>query len=1100
MVQILELIIGRAGTGKTHELYSRIVEARSRGKECFLIVPEQATFETEKQLSARLSGGLMGVTVASWSNLARKLLDGLGVKKPFLSPQGRLMLLRRSTDTVASRLTVFRRSAEHKGFPAEMGALIYKLKRCGLDPEGVRSMALELGEGTPLRDKLSDIAEVYGELERRTRDRYIDPEDMMNELIRRAEETPLKDACVFVDGGDTMHEQAYPLVGKLLTVAESMTFALLGGGNGRDEGLFEPEERVLRRLRAVAEEAGASVRITRLTERKRPGTEALKTLESELFSFPVRASEDIPEGLSITLCASRAEEVTEAAELIIRSAKAGMRFGDITVTVSELEGYAPLVKRIFPQYGIPFFTEAKRSLISYPQARLVLSALEASRRGFDTENMLELIKSGFMPLDRAEAEEFEELVIAKGLVGKRFTEPFTGELQKYEEMRERLMAPLVSLREAVANADCETRTRAVHAFLKELGLYERQQELCARLHEEGRYLEEEENAQVVSTMLEVLDQLFVIMGDEKLGLAKFISVVGEGFASYGIGMIPATCDQVLVGSVDRTRAKESRLSIVLGMNEGLFPIKRSDTGVIDDGDLKRLGENGHELWQNTASLSGSDALTVYSTLSKAREALALFYPMSIAGSGAMEASASPCRIITSVKRIFPNVPFRDAATSPSELSSESAAFAGLGQRLRRMIDTGVTDGETELLLARFSRSPEYREKFNRITGEAFGNSEAVPIPAELAKKLYGSRIYGSASRLERFNTCPYLHLMQYGLSAKEREVRREKPSELGSFYHEALEAYVRYVMDNGIEWSEIDDDMTFSILDELLPGIMYREGGHLLYDTARQRARLWEVIETVRYTCCAVTRHIAAGKFRPMGCEVRFGGEDGVFPPLKVEAGESVFFISGVIDRIDSFEDGGERMSRIIDYKSGTKKFSFEELKAGLQLQLPLYSAAVEAARTVGMFYMPVRDIKPESTGGGEAVKQLTDKLMNEFRLNGLSLRDENVIEATEEFSGKSIVLKGAERSKEGELKGDCLASGEEFIGAVDHAKRVAADTLRRILEGEDAISPAKLFKAKKTVCTYCPYADVCRFDTDLSRSGYRELFPVSANDFFGRN
>lgn len=1099
MVRTLELITGRAGTGKTHELCSRIAQARGNGKECFLIVPEQATFETEKLLSAMLSGGLMGVTVASWSNLARKLLDGLGVRRAFLTPQGKLMLIRRAADSVSSKLTIFKKSAAHRGFPAEMSGLISDFKRCGMDPEGVRLAAEELGEGTPLRDKLNDIASVYEALERLMQGRYIDPEDMMNELIKRADETPLRDAEVFIDGGDTMHEQAYPLVAKLLETASGLTCALLGGGNGRDEGLFAPEEHVLDRLAALAEEHGVPVRHTRLTERKRAGTDALIRLEREIGSFPVRGTNEVPEGISIRVCSDRTDEVTEAAELIRRCAEGGMRYRDMTVTVSDLMGYAPIIKRIFPQYGIPYFTEAKRSLISYPQARLVINALETARRGFDTENMLELIKSGCMPVSREEAEALEDAVLAKGLIGKRFEEPFTGDLAKLEESRARVMAPLIRLREAVSNADCETRARAVHAFMQEVGLYERQQGLCTKLHGEGRYLEEQENAQVISTMLDVLDQLFVIMGDEKPGLQRFISVMREGFASHEIGIIPTTCDQVLVGSVDRTRVREARLVAVLGMNEGLFPKKRIDSGVIDDGDLKTLGKNGHRLRRSTSSLSESDTLTVYSALTKATEKLALFYPMSIAGAGAMDNSAAPCRLIAAIKRIFPNIPVTDTSLAPSALSSESAAFGWLGLRIRRMIDTGFADEQTRLLLARFSMSPEYGERFRRITEEAFGNAEAGPLPKQLAKQLYGSRVYGSASRLETFNNCPFRHFAQYGLRARERDVRREKRNDIGSFCHEAIEAYVRCVMDRGIDWNDIDDEMTFSILREIVPPIMYREGGFLLYDTARQRARLDEVVETVKYTCCAVTRHIAAGKFRPMGCEVEFGTEDAIFPPLKVEAGEDVFFIRGTIDRIDSYEEDGAANSRVIDYKTYTKKFSFEELSAGLELQLPLYAAAVSAARTVGMYYMPVRDIKPQSEGSGEVKKELTEQLMSEFRLSGLSLRDESVMEATEEFTGKSLILQGASRNKAGELTGAGLVEEDELVSVIGEAKRRAAETLRRIYEGEDSISPARLVVGKKAACRLCPYGDVCRFDADLSRNGYREIFPMSAERFFGR-
>lgn len=144
------------------------------------------------------------------------------------------------------------------------------------------------------------------------------------------------------------------------------------------------------------------------------------------------------------------------------------------------------------------------------------------------------------------------------------------------------MEPLIRFKEALMNGSCESRTRAIHSLLSDLDLYGKQSELCARLHEEGRFREEEENAQVINTVLEVLDQLYVIMGSENIGLKRYISVVKEGFAAHEINAIPTTLDQVLVGSVERTRSKEVRLIIVLGMNEGLFPRMRTDDGVIDD--------------------------------------------------------------------------------------------------------------------------------------------------------------------------------------------------------------------------------------------------------------------------------------------------------------------------------------------------------------------------------------------------------------------------------------------------------------------------------------------------------------------------------------
>lgn len=438
----------------------------------------------------------------------------------------------------------------------------------------------------------------------------------------------------------------------------------------------------------------------------------------------------------------------------------------------------------------------------------------------------------------------------------------------------------------------------------------------------------------------------------------------------------------------------------------------------------------------------------------------------------------------------------DGSLLPPPLGNEELAYRTLGRRMRRMIDTGIKDEETALLAAHFSVRDEYRGAFKTMTDEAFGFGEVKPLGKALAGKLYGRSLYGSASRLEAFNGCPFRHFIQFGLKAKERKERRQKNTDLGSFYHDVLDAYVKYVADNGLDWLGIDDEKTFAILREIVPPIMNSEKGYLLMDTARQRARLPGVIETVQYTCCAVTRHIARGSFRPAGSEISFGKPDSVFPPLRINAGDASFFISGVVDRLDS-ADGG--MSRIVDYKLGGKDFSFAELNAGLQLQLPLYAAAVGAADTVGMYYMPITDVPSTSGDGGEAVKELSEKLLEKFRLNGLSLRDASVLKATEEFDGASSVVKVKYDTK-GVPVGTGLVDEDELGEVISFAKRMAGRTLERIFEGDAAISPARVLGKNRTACSICPYGDICRFDPDLSSGGFRDIYPMSADSYFGRN
>ena len=53
-------------------------------------------------------------------------------------------------------------------------------------------------------------------------------------------------------------------------------------------------------------------------------------------------------------------------------------------------------------------------------------------------------------------------------------------------------------------------------------------------------------------------------------------------------------------------------------------------------------------------------------------------------------------------------------------------------------------------------------------------------------------------------------------------------------------------------------------------------------------------------------------------------------------------FLQGVIDRVDTCEDDDEILMKVIDYKSGMKKFELEDFYYGLEMQLVIYMNAAE--------------------------------------------------------------------------------------------------------------------------------------------------------------
>ena len=109
---MLELILGRAGTGKTTLLRKRLAE--STAPKTILIVPEQYTFESERALLMEYGAETANrVQVYSFTRLAQAafLQYGGGAGKR-LTDGGRRILMTLALENCADQLTLFEKSAD----------------------------------------------------------------------------------------------------------------------------------------------------------------------------------------------------------------------------------------------------------------------------------------------------------------------------------------------------------------------------------------------------------------------------------------------------------------------------------------------------------------------------------------------------------------------------------------------------------------------------------------------------------------------------------------------------------------------------------------------------------------------------------------------------------------------------------------------------------------------------------------------------------------------------------------------------------------------------------------------------------------------------
>ena len=293
-------------------------------------------------------------------------------------------------------------------------------------------------------------------------------------------------------------------------------------------------------------------------------------------------------------------------------------------------------------------------------------------------------------------------------------------------------------------------------------------------------------------------------------------------------------------------------------------------------------------------------------------------------------------------------------------------------------------------------------------------------------------------------------------------------------------------------WRDLDREWcrreVSCIVDEMLkeyPQAVLGSSPRYSYLTSRLKRVLTRAVWTI-------AQHIKRGGFQPLGYELAFGG-DGDLPPISLElpSGERMY-LTGRIDRVDIMETEDGTYIRVVDYKSGSKDFSLDDLYYGLQIQLITYLAALlengadrfrEPVLPAGLLYFRIDDpiVNDE---GGMTEEEIERAVMKKLRMNGLLLADAEIIkEMDREIDGSSLIIP-ARINKGGVLGKSSAPSAEQFELLYRHVRDLLAKTAGQMLEGEVSIAPYK--KKRLTPCSYCVYSAVCQFDTGFADNRYR--------------
>lgn len=281
------------------------------------------------------------------------------------------------------------------------------------------------------------------------------------------------------------------------------------------------------------------------------------------------------------------------------------------------------------------------------------------------------------------------------------------------------------------------------------------------------------------------------------------------------------------------------------------------------------------------------------------------------------------------------------------------------------------------------------------------------------------------SQLEAYFSCPMKHWLRYGLRLEPPDTGELRPLDVGSVLHAVAERYVPLL--DSLPPEVAAPRLTAEVLAESVKGSL---------DVNRGMAEV--LAREATGMCSAIRTQLKAGSFRPLAMEKEFGFAGSDLEGVTLDVCGKKVVLRGKIDRIDVSGD----LVRVIDYKTGSVKFSLTDLHSGIKLQLPVYLAVMLKAgyRPAGAFYFSTL-----SDFG------MTDPHM----LTGICSNDDEVLAAMDPHiaEGESGVVRVKRRGRKSYV---CSGeTGEDVRMLADYALRVSAIAAREISEGYIAPSPS---------------------------------------------
>lgn len=1084
---MLTILYGGTGTGKSYDMMEMIGKKASEGKNVIAIVPDQFTFEYEKMLYDHLGCALFNrgnAEVLSFSRLTADILRRSGdTGRDSADPSAKTALLYMSAKAVRERgdINYFVKQSKKPGFIGTLSAMLTELIHSGVTPERLSDIIEENKDASEtILAKLRDILAVYTEYTLRLekaglRDSLF---DMMTAAVKAGQTDYFKGKHIFMDEFKSFTGDQYDMISAMLSGGAELTVCMTIEPEASLKGVFLSAEETCGSLERIARESGEECVRIKYGENKRYRSDALLHISRALVYSPLPVYEEKTEDITLITAPDISSECSWiCAKIAELTEEKGYKYSDIAVLSRTMNNDINELSQCFERYAIPYYSDKKPSAGKKPLMLMISSALElAASKKLSTEAVLRYAKTGLTAITDEETEALENFCYSWDIDGDTWEKKFPSDEKgyDYEQIKQRILAPIYSLRKKCVGRDGGEICEAVRDFIAGSDPEKKLLDISGADADDPVIRENRRICEELDRILTGLEKGFC--EGEKVTVNEFREIFGIAAAGITLAVPPVYLDRVAAEQSDLARLPAVKAVFVMQACDGKFPFIPAESRTFTEDERELFLKSGAALSGSMKDRLSDERFNAYKAICSPSEKL--FISFSKVDPEGKKSFAS--EYITSVLKAAPQCAVKDTEKEGLLFycRTKEAAYSAL------ILGRGNAS-EREAVKQCLSEDVLYKERFDYLKDLKNRNTYHTAPPPLMEKLMGGKNLRISPSRFEDHSRCPFIYFCKKALGINPPEKKGLTSMNWGNASHACMSGILSEYRSSDMsgftgltrsQLSEKVDRAAEKYVNENMGGDFARSADFPMYYRIMKENTLRALIR--------LQREYSEGKcrFYPEDLELTIGrktdGEKSC-PSIKTECEDGhTLELNGTVDRVDLCETDGKKYIRVIDYKTGKQDFKRDMLiyGAGWQMLFYLYSLTdpetgiYKDREPAGAIYIPIGYPQSENDRNSDNSK-VQKTAFSSLKATGVILDDDTVIKAMDSSADGTVFIPGKRQIKD-KVKDDRFTA-EEFEEYRKKAEEKLKEMCMAVYSGEVPASPCEELGVD---CEKCSYYHICAF------------------------